>query len=112
MTTVWQSCYDCHTNKNTTTKRGTIVAKNINVLEGMQCPSCGHEDDFRIAITMYAEATVSDDGYGFADVKNYETEWDNDSSCKCLHCGFHATVGDFQIAVQEDLRLIRKYDGA
>ena len=59
---------------------------NVNALEGMSCPQCGHEDSFRITITTVA--VVSDDGVESMGDK----EWDDSSSCSCSQCNHMATV--------------------
>jgi hypothetical protein len=53
---------------------------NTNCLEGMKCPNCGQEDNFRI--TAEAVFDVTDDGTDlFGSV-----EWDDDSPVVCLQC--------------------------
>jgi hypothetical protein len=63
---------------------------NTNCLEGMLCPECGSEEPFRIAMSSLFE--IYDDGteaYG-------DTEWDDDSYCQCVECGFDGIVARFR----------------
>ena len=67
---------------------------NTNCLEGLQCPRCGHEDDF--AIGCYTIATVTDDGideYG-------DMEWNDDSPIWCGSrdgCDPSGTIKEFTV---------------
>ena len=62
---------------------------NTNILEGMQCPNCGSDGPFRIAIT--ARALVFDDGTDEID----DVEWVPGGDCICVDCGVYGTVSDF-----------------
>ena len=66
---------------------------NENCLEGMQCPNpdCGSYGPF--VITVVTDALHHDDG-----IEDYpgDTEWDNDSVCKCKVCEFISTVQAFR----------------
>ena len=65
---------------------------NTNVLEGMACPKCGSEGPFNILIT--ALATVYDDGTD----EQFDTEWDEDSRCDCIACGYSGKVWNFEVS--------------
>jgi hypothetical protein len=57
-----------------------------NCLFGFCCPRCGSTEPFRIRVTTML--TVYDHGGG-----NSEThEWDDDSFCQCVACGFAGAV--------------------
>jgi hypothetical protein len=70
---------------------------NENSLEGMQCPQCGSEEPFRIAVhvimLMY--------DHGSHDDKMSSEEWGPDDYCECWECSHAGTVHDFQIAGAE-----------
>jgi len=60
----------------------------------LKCPECGTEDGpleieavIYTTITLYKDGS-EDDGYG-------ETTWEDDSSCRCVECGFEGVVADF-----------------
>lgn len=66
---------------------------NTNCLEGVRCPRCGQEDEFRILGTSVFQ--VVDDGtIGHGDV-----EWDDDSHTLCPkhECEFEGPLREFQI---------------
>jgi hypothetical protein len=63
---------------------------NTNCLEGIRCPKCGQEDEFRIACTMVC--TVIDDGTE----KIGDIEWDENSWCLCPRCEKDGKLKDFQ----------------
>ena len=71
---------------------------NENALQGMQCPECGHYEDFRITITTVA--IVSDEGVESMGDK----DWDDTSACSCQACNFMANVLAFckEIAEPDD----------
>ena len=69
---------------------------NTNCLDGMRCPSCGSEGPFQI--TVYALATVSDDGVDGVD----DVEWDSASFCYCTSCDQDGRVSDFTVDELED----------
>lgn len=64
---------------------------NTNCLEGIKCPECGQEDEFRIEVVMTAK--VKDEGV--ADVSG-DTYWDKDSWCYCPQCEREGKVKEFQ----------------
>lgn len=57
--------------------------KNDKVLEGIECPHCGSQGPFVMAIRSWGYATVDDDG--FDDFNSSESEFDG--PCECLGCG-------------------------
>ena len=62
---------------------------NTNCLEGIRCPKCGNEDEFRIEGTTIF--TVTDDGtesYG-------DVEWTEDF-CECTECHFYGRLDTFR----------------
>jgi predicted RNA-binding Zn-ribbon protein involved in translation (DUF1610 family) len=63
---------------------------NTNCLEGIKCPACGNEEQFRIA--GRALFTVTDDGTE----DHGDIEWDDDSYADCPECGRHGTLRDFR----------------
>ncbi|WP_156479977.1 hypothetical protein [Ferrimonas marina] len=72
--------------------------KNVNCLEGMECPKCGHAGPFKLVVTAQYEVLMSDDG---SDGHPTDTYWDNDSSCRCMECDFDGKAGQFQMDTQE-----------
>ncbi len=66
-----------------------MTSRNTNVLAGLRCVSCGSYGRFGIETTCYA--VVGDDGIDLT--QNHE--WEEDSYCKCLGCGFTATIEGF-----------------
>jgi len=64
----------------------------------MLCPSCGHDDGFKVSILaearLYADRTEEDGSH----------EWGDESHCRCS-CGWHGDVGAARRAAE---RLIRK----
>ena len=64
---------------------------NTNCLEGIRCPECGQEDEFRIEGRTVFE--VTDDGTG----DHGDVEWDEDSYVLCPSCEFEGKLGHFQI---------------
>jgi DNA-directed RNA polymerase subunit RPC12/RpoP len=63
---------------------------NKNCLEGIRCPECDQDDNFKIVGKAWFD--VTDDGTSeFTDV-----EWDDDSACRCPDCGFTATLLHFR----------------
>ena len=67
---------------------------NSNCLYGFRCPRCGSREPFNIEVTT--TLTVYDDGGG--DTENHE--WDDDSFCQCIACGFVGAVSIFTAAVK------------
>ncbi len=63
---------------------------NENCLAGMACPDCGSYGPFHIAGLAMFE--VND--YGTDDFE--DVEWDKESFCKCIMCGFAADVQTFK----------------
>jgi len=63
---------------------------NTNCLEGVKCPACGNEDDFRIEVTTMA--TVTDDG---AEVDHGDMKWDSDSYAECATCAEYGPLSRF-----------------
>ena len=59
------------------------MRKNDNVLAGIECPHCGSQGPFVMAVTRRGYATVSDDG--FDDYDDYESEFEGPS--ECCDCG-------------------------
>lgn len=63
---------------------------NENCLVGFKCPKCGYEDAFAITVTETMIVTDNGTGEGMGD-----TNWGDDSYCRCEECGCEGTVGDF-----------------
>lgn len=70
---------------------------NVNCLEGIECPRCGHEEEFVIGISTTAE--VTDEGVG--DIVG-DNEWSADSSIQCSACKHVDAVKDFTITTMRE----------
>lgn len=70
----------------------TACSKNENVLEGVSCPRCGRDDEFRVV----AEVTVNvtDDGSEEADGSIHT--WGDESWTLCPECEFEGEWDAFQ----------------
>lgn len=62
---------------------------NTNILEGIQCPKCKHEDSFKICAAIWCD--VTDEG---SEVEG-DHEWDEESLIHCGSCGHGGTVNQF-----------------
>ncbi len=62
---------------------------NTNCLEGMACPSCGSYGPFTIEALVFLEVSDNDTEQGD------DSEWNDDSYCRCHECGEIGTVGTF-----------------
>lgn len=78
--------------------------ENTNCLEGMRCPRCQKLGKMEIAIT--ALALVSDEG---TETIN-DTEWNEDSFCRCDECDYCGTVKEFLIKNWGFNELVREVD--
>ena len=65
---------------------------NENALEGMECPSCHSDGDFRISVRAWA--LVADEGVVTTDTYS----WNDDSLIECRDCTYHGKVSDFRIS--------------
>lgn len=65
---------------------------NVNCLEGIKCPQCGQEDEFRIEVVKTLKVTDS----GTEDLGG-EEYWDKDSWCHCPACEREGKVKEFQV---------------
>ena len=68
------------------------MSKNTNCLEGIRCPECGQEDEFRIAGSSIF--TVVDDG-----IEDHgDVEYDDDSwaLCPAFECEYEGKLGTFR----------------
>lgn len=63
--------------------------KNENCLAGMKCPDCGSLEPFDIQVTMIVK--VEDEGTEECG----DTDWSDDSHCRCRECDYTGTVADF-----------------
>lgn len=69
------------------------MSKNTNCLEGIRCPECGQEDEFKIEVTTVM--LVTDDG---TEVDRYaETEWTDASYILCPECERFGKVAEFTV---------------
>lgn len=76
-----------------------VTEGNTNCLEGLRCPNekCQSLGPYEIEVTTML--TVSDDGGG--DTENHE--WDDESACRCVECGFSGSVEHFRLDRDDDL---------
>ena len=72
------------------------MARNTNVLDGFACPKCQRNGPFKISVTVYGLVTVDDDGFDLNELAVSESDWADDSSCECAHCGFFGYVSEFK----------------
>ncbi len=66
---------------------------NTNCLQGFVCPSCNHTESFYMHVTSTYEVLMTDDGTVSGDPE--DTDWNQDSSCRCPECGKVGTVAAF-----------------
>jgi hypothetical protein len=64
---------------------------NTNCLEGIRCPSCGHEDDFRIEARIMI--FVADNG---TDDESGQYAWDGESPCWFAGCAHEGKIKYFE----------------
>lgn len=65
---------------------------NENCLAGMRCPECGDFGPFMINVTQSQMTMVTDEGH---DEVGGDSEWDDDSVCRCIACGHESKVRQF-----------------
>lgn len=68
----------------------SLQNSNSGMLEGFQCPQCQSFEPFQIVECNLIE--VFDQGFG----RDIALGWDDDSSCKCVECGFEGEVRNFR----------------
>ena len=64
------------------------MAKNKNCLEGLRCPSCGHDEEIVVNVTMWV--SLRDDGTDpYADSTKMcgDVEYGDGSPARCPKCG-------------------------
>lgn len=62
---------------------------NSNCLEGIACPKCGAEDEFKVVVTTWM--TMTDEGSG-----DFEhLQWEDASPIRCTTCDHEGTVAEF-----------------
>ena len=66
-----------------------IMTSNDNVLAGLKCQRCGSLEPLQIETRCIS--VVWDDGVD----DTREFEWDSNSPCVCVECGYTGTVLDF-----------------
>jgi hypothetical protein len=71
-----------------------MKTKNVNCLEGFECPKCGILEPFWIDVVVTRSVLMTDEGT--IDEESSSTDWDQDSNCRCIACGFEGTVKQFQ----------------
>jgi hypothetical protein len=64
---------------------------NQNCLEDIACPHCGNRERFSVEVTTHME--IVDDGTD----DHGDTEWDDESHCRCCDCNEDGAVKDFKI---------------
>lgn len=67
-----------------------MATTNQNVLEGVECPSCGFADQFEV--DGEGVFTLTDDGAVFAREFEYSTQ----AMMTCLECGYRAQAWKFE----------------
>lgn len=67
---------------------------NTNCLEGIRCPECGQEDQFKITALITCE--VTDDGSEPVG----DHDWDDESNTHCPGCGFAGKLRYFRTGSQ------------
>lgn len=67
------------------------TSPNENCLRGMLCPKCDSAEPFSIHTTCVA--TMTDEGTE----ETIGHDWDVDSWCKCLRCGYENSVQGFMV---------------
>ena len=72
---------------------------NTNCLEGVRCPQCGNQDEFRIEVV--AVCKVTDDS---AEITG-DLEWTDDSWCYCPKCDNEGILGKFRDQDDKQMRL-------
>lgn len=68
--------------------------RNENCLEGMRCNNCKSLGPFKIGAMSLV--TMTDEGSEEVE----SPDWDNDSYCLCVECGFEGRVKEFQEGVK------------
>ena len=68
-----------------------MSAENTGCLDGLRCPKCGSLGPLHIEVK--AVVVMHDDGWD----TGYDSEWQDDSWCKCDGCDFTGTIKDFKI---------------
>jgi hypothetical protein len=71
------------------------MPENENCLAGLQCPECGALQPFDI--TVRHDMRVFDHGTGPDNPIDNDIQWDDDSRCRCIGCGYTDTVADFRV---------------
>lgn len=60
---------------------------NTGLLEDVECPRCGHDEELRVAATIWID--VTDDGSVPSEAPGRtDHEWDGDSITECPECGY------------------------
>jgi hypothetical protein len=62
---------------------------------GMCCPKCGEDDRIHICATVWVK--LYDDGTDLPESGDGDTEWTDESPCKCNHCDQTGNVRDFTL---------------
>jgi hypothetical protein len=77
------------------TKTTEKDAKNVNCLEGIECPRCGAQEPFHIWGSAVFE--VHDDGTE----ETTEHEWEDHSRIACMSCSHGGTIYEFRMRDQK-----------
>ena len=68
---------------------------NINCLEGIRCPKCGHEDSFKLKQGSCPGERPWDGRLG-------HSQFDSDHYCECDNCQHSGTIRDFTLPAAKD----------
>lgn len=68
-----------------------------DLLTDLCCPECGDRDSLSIVMSSWFE--LHPDGTG----DNEDTEWDDESGCKCRSCNHGGKVKDFRFTGLDEL---------
>ena len=75
---------------------------NTNCLEGLACPECGQETELHVVASMWV--SVKDEGTDSMahGLPSYDTEWDDDTDCRCPECGYLNLLRAFRKTEKEE----------
>lgn len=71
--------------------------KNINCLEGLQCPSCGHEDEIHVIARRWVSVTDFGSDAEADSLDDHDTEYDDNSTALCPKCRYLGQLGHWRM---------------